>query len=336
MTTQTQPIKDGAEAEVPIEAPEPAEPGVIRLCDPAEDRARVGWHRIGGSNAVGRWRADAHLVVDIEEPDSNGKRWVVGHVRGTAHHRDSESGDAPWKRTGTYRSRGWLKLLRRDINGRFTTVVEERENFREDPGLQPDVPVGLSAKLDADRLSDYAFQWTFGTDEHIGGSLLSGARVHGRLVLFVPPSMQGLEFGTLRDPHTGRHHSTGDGRVIGHHLEAFAEVTTRRTSATETEVSAEVTASRNVSVVPDISATDIRFTSALERYDAHEDRWRTAASHHHTAHKPFGAADATGGQITHTVPTKELNLYRYVWGCTDSSQQTKLHRTVVPVYTRTT
>ncbi|MFI0263598.1 hypothetical protein ACH4OW_31765 [Streptomyces sp. NPDC017056] len=157
MTTQTQPSKDGAEAVVPTEAPEPTKPGVIRLCDPAEDRARVGRHRTGGSNAVGRRRADVRLLVDINEPDSDGTCQVTGRVRGTAHHRDSESGDAPWKHTGTYRAQDWLSLLRRGINDHFTIVVEERENFRDDPGLQPDVLVTLFAKVNADRLSAYTF-----------------------------------------------------------------------------------------------------------------------------------------------------------------------------------
>ncbi|WP_228974750.1 hypothetical protein [Streptomyces sp. DH12] len=336
MTTQTQQVQDGTEAEVPIEAPEPAGPGVIRLCDPAEDRARLGWHRIGGSNAVGRYRADAHLVVDIDEPGGDGKLQVRGQVRGIAHHRVRETGGAPWKRTGTYRAQGWLKLLRRDTNGHFAIVVDEAESFRDNPGPEPVVPVTLSATVDADRLGDYAFQWTFGADGHEGSSLVLGARVHGRRVLFVPPSMQGMEFGTLRDPRSGRHHSTGDSRTTAHHMEAFAQITTRRASATETEVSTEVTVSWDLGFISDPSATDIHITSALERYDTRADRWRTAASHHHTVHKPFGSLNATGGQLTHTVPTSELNLYRYVWGCADASQQTKLHKTVLPIYRRAT
>ncbi|MEU2791766.1 hypothetical protein [Streptomyces sp. NPDC007100] len=92
-------------------------------------------------------------------------------------------------------------------------------------------------------------------------------------------------------------------------------------------------------LVRDPNATDIRVTSALERYNAHEDHRRTAASHHHTiqtVHKPLRDLDSSG-QITHAVPTDELNPYRYVWGCTDASLQTKLlQRAVVPIYTRIT
>ncbi|MFF7020247.1 hypothetical protein ACFY97_04420 [Streptomyces klenkii] len=93
--------KYGAVTEALIEPADAALSGTTRLVDPAPDRARVGWGRVGGSNALDGWRADAQLIVDITPVPGTTDVTVTARLRGVGVRRDNAG---VWNRTGRRRA----------------------------------------------------------------------------------------------------------------------------------------------------------------------------------------------------------------------------------------
>lgn len=316
----------GSTADALIEPAEPPAKGVARITDPGEDRARPGWGRVGGSNNLDGWRADAQLIVDIAPVPGTTDVTITARVRGVGITR---VGRDVWNRTTPYRASGRLTLLARDTNGNFGSVpratAEDHVHVTGDTG--PVIACTLTHTVPRNALVDYAVDWSFRADEQNkpDDSIVMRAGTKGLKVLFVPPSLDGYRPGTVRDPASGDKAGEGTGRAtpIQHSVRGHATVTTAPAKdPARTTITAEVYAEvRGMLGLPELASTvELDIVSALMRYDAATDQWKSAASGSTRATKAFGKGSVTSGKISVEVPTGELNLYRYDWRAGDTFQ----------------
>ncbi|MGK5642444.1 hypothetical protein ACSNOK_29640 [Streptomyces sp. URMC 126] len=305
-------------------------PAPIRLAGPGPQEAAIGWGRVGGSDDLNGWRADGHVVTDVE-PVSGGQVRITATVRGVGLARQGDTG--PWARSGKYTARGTLKLLARGTDGNFNVVVRREAEGSVTAGAEVAEPCSLTYTLARADLVNHALDWGFGADEAAAGGFAARAHDSGRLVLFLPASMDGYKPGTVRDPASGERtgRRSGADTPLNHSLSGHAQVTT---TAAQDGTGTIVTADVHIGSQGLPGRFDVDVVNTLERYDAGTDTWRSVGS---TSTRKNTGDSVDADTLTATVPTAELNLYRLKWGGRDTFPNgSEIYGTIYPLWNATT
>ncbi|MFE7268012.1 hypothetical protein ACFU9B_39415 [Streptomyces sp. NPDC057592] len=299
--------------------PAPYTEGQVRVADPGNDSVLVKWDLVGGSDQLSGWRADGHLVVDIAPVPNSTDVKVTARVRGVGVTR--ADGDTTWHRSPKYSAWGELKLQARDVNGAFSVVVRDQAKASLEAGTEPAEPCSLTFTVPRAKLIDHALDWVFGANEIDGDVQVIRGSVSGRRVLMIPPPLDDYRPGTVRDPASGERQGNKPDRStpLDHTISGYATLSTKDAGdGKNTVVTADVKARVNGVLGGLFDGVDISFTSVLEKYDASTDTWRSAGSKSTVKKKVLLATTVSPDTLTVTVPTAELNFYRYKWAARDT------------------